>query len=315
MSLQDLEHELTDAVERLRRSVVALRAPRVRGGPGEIGEAAGSGVLVDPDGFLVTNHHVVDGARGLRVRFDGGRELPGEVLGSDPATDLAVVRVPGHDLPAARFADSERLRVGQFAFALGNSLGLPGGPTVSLGVISATGRPLPGADYVLEGPLQTDAAINPGNSGGPLANLSGEVLGINTAMMPFAQGVGFALPSNTVRSIVEQIRSSGRVHRPWLGISAVTVSPALARRERLPTEQGVLVAGVDRAGPAAASGIRAGDVLRQIGERPIGSLRELLAALARLPVGGAVDFEYLREGRVRRGVLRIAEAPPALAAG
>ena len=172
------------------------------------------------------------------------------MIGSDPATDVALVRVNAENLPSATLGDSESLKVGQFVLAIGNALGLPGAPTVSMGVISALGRPLPGTDFVLEGLVQTDAAINPGNSGGPLADLEGRVIGINTAMIPFAQGVGFAIPSDTIKRIVDQISKHGRVVRPWLGISGLDVNPSIARRYGLSVESGVLLAEVMRDSPA-----------------------------------------------------------------
>ncbi len=314
--LHAIEGAAVETVERLRPSVVRLRrySTRPGGGGAPRAEGAGTGIIVDGRGYLVTNDHVVRGARELRVVLDDGREHPGSVVGEDPATDLAVVRIDERDLPAAPLADSERLRVGQLALAIGNALGLPGGPTVSLGVISALGRPLPGADHVLEGLIQTDAAINPGNSGGPLANLEGGVVGVNSAVIPYAQGVGFAIPANTVRNVLDQIRTSGRVIRPWIGISGVSVDRALARRFGLGEPEGVLLAQVHPGGPAARSDLRPGDVLTRLGSERVRGLRDLVAGLARLPIGGAIDFEYVREGRHRRSVLRIGEAPPPLLA-
>ncbi len=306
-----LESEFVGAVERLRPSVVRIRRKRTGrfGGP-DGSEAAGTGVVLDPRGYVVTNDHVVRSSQDLKITLDDGRETHGAVVGEDPATDLALVRIDGRDVPAARFADSERLRVGQFALAIGNSLGLPGGPTVSFGVISAIGRPLPGADHVLEGLIQTDAAINPGNSGGPLADLDGAVVGLNSSVVPFAQGVGFAIPSNTVRAVAEQILSAGRVVRPWIGISGVGADAGLARRFGLARTSGVLLAEVRDDGPSARAGLRPGDLLLRIGPYAVRGLRDLIGALAKLPIGGAVDFEYARGAELKRGVLRIAEAPP-----
>lgn len=312
MSIVGLENELTSAVERLYPSVVRIRkVTRVRAGRrGAVEvEGAGSGVVVDPEGWLVTNDHVVRESSRLEVVDSRGREWEATVVGTDPATDLAVVRVAARDLPAAPLADSERLRVGQFALAIGNSLGLPGGPTVSVGVVSALGRSLPGADYVLEGFLQTDAAINPGNSGGPLANAAGEVIGINATVVAFAQGVGFAIPSNTVRFVVDQIREHGRVARGWIGVSAVSLDAAVARQFGIPQTEGVLVASVFEGGPADRAGLASGDVLTRVGPFPTRRLKDLLRALARIPVGGASDFEFTREGETRRGVVRLASAP------
>ena len=312
MSLLAVESELTRAVERLAPSVVRVERrgarrldptdPRSPGG-------TGSGFVLDARGFVVTNDHVVRGARSVAVALPDGDEVEASVVGEDPLTDVALLRVDGRRLPAARLGDSAALKVGQFALAIGNSLGLPGEPTVSFGVVSALGRPLPGTDFIFEGLIQTDAPINPGNSGGPLANLDGEVIGVNTAVVPFAAGVGFAVPSNTVRSIAEQIRSVGRVVRPWLGISAVPLTPALARRFNVGRTEGILVAEVARRGPAERAGLRPGDVLLVLASRPVRSLKELLSGLAPLPIGGAVDAVFDRSGAEMRTVVRVVEGP------
>ncbi len=201
MTLTFLENQITDAVERLSESVVCINSKKLTM-DARFGlvpqEGTGSGIIVDARGYAVTNNHVIDGADRVWINLKDRRTLAGEVIGGDPATDLAVVRVGANNLPTAELGDSEKLKVGQIALAIGITLGLPGGPTVSGGVISALGRPLPGLDFVFEGLIQTDAAINPGNSGGPLADLNGNVIGINTAMIPHAQGVGFAIPINTI---------------------------------------------------------------------------------------------------------------------
>jgi len=167
---------------------------------------------------------------------------------------------------------------------------------------------------VLEGLIQTDAAINPGNSGGPLADLDGAAIGTNAAMVAHAQGVGFAIPSNTVRFVVDQIREAGRVVRPWIGISGFSLDPGFARRIGLRPDRGVVVAAIQPSGPAEHSGLRKGDVLLRVGPYELSGMRDLVGALARLPIGGAVDVEFDRGGRAERGVLRVAEAPAALAA-
>ncbi|TLY14034.1 MAG: trypsin-like serine protease, partial [Thaumarchaeota archaeon] len=220
MELSDLNDQIVKAVEKLSGSVVSIDSVRLardyRFGVVPL-EGQASGVIIDSTGYIVTNNHVIDGAAKVQVTLKDGRTFIGEVVGTDPATDVALVRVDGVNLPVAMLGDSESLKAGQIVLAIGNALGLPGGPTVSMGVIGALGRPLPGTDFVLEGFIQTDAAINPGNSGGPLADLSGNVIGINTAMIPFAQGVGFAIPTHTVNRVVEQILRHGRVVRPFLG--------------------------------------------------------------------------------------------------
>jgi S1-C subfamily serine protease len=311
LTLPGLEQQITEAVERLSESVVSIDSTRLaRNMYGVVPiEGGGSGFILDARGLIVTNNHVIDNAAQVQVHLKDGRTFVGEVVASDPATDVAVIRVEAQNLPAAELADSEKLKVGQIVLAIGNTLRLPGGHTVSMGVISALGRPLPGADFIFEGLIQTDAAINPGNSGGPLADLNGRVLGINTAMIPFAQGVGFALPINTVKAVVDQILERGRVIRPWLGISGTNLNPGIVRRYDLPTETGVLVVETVARSPADEAGLRAGDILIQIGPHEIGQMRDLLAALAKLAIGAEVEVIFLRDRRKYRSTLRLVEAP------
>jgi serine protease Do len=310
--LAPIESEVTAAVDRLSESVVSLSSYRLASREGRLlgpVEGSGSGIVLDTEGHIVTNHHVIDGASRVLVHLPDGREVDAEVVGSDEATDVALVRVSAGGLKPVPLGDSDHLKVGQVALAVGNSLGLPGGPTVSAGVISALGRPLPGTDYIFEGLIQTDAAINPGNSGGPLANLNGEVVGVNTAMVPFAQGVGFAVPVNTVRRITTEIREHGRVLRPWLGISGVTLTTPVARRYGILAEAGVLVAEVIASGPAAHAGLRPGDVIVGADQRPLKDMKSLLVALSRQPVGSELPLAVLRRGVERRVVLKPALRP------
>src|SRR5690348_11393152 len=238
-TLSALENQVTEAVERLSESVVSIDSVRVtrdfRYGLVPI-EGKGSGVIIDKNGLIITNNHVIDESTRVQVHLKDGRTLLGEVVGTDPSTDIALIRVAAENLPAANLGDSEHLKVGQIALAIGNTLGLQGAPTVSMGVVSALGRPLPGTDFIFEGLIQTDTAINPGNSGGPLADIGGNVIGMNTAMIPFAQGVGFAIPANTIKWVTQQILEKGRVIRPWLGISGANMNQAIARRYDLPAD-------------------------------------------------------------------------------
>ncbi len=246
----------------------------------------------------------------MKVHLKDGRTFDGEVIGFDPATDVAVIKARTNDsLPAAKLGDSDALKVGQFALAIGNTLGLPGGPTASIGVIGALGRPMPWAKFVFEGLIQTDAAINPGNSGGPLADINGNVIGINTAMIPFAQGVGFAIPINTVKRVSEQIFERGRVIRPWLGISGVDLNAAIARRYDLPIESGVMIVGLDQRGPAYETGLRAGDVIVQVEEYKINRMKDLLLALSKLSIGSVIKITVIRRGSRYTATLRLVESP------
>ncbi len=252
---------------------------------------------------------MIDGATRVQVHLKDGRTLLGEVVGTDASTDIAVVRVQAYNLPAANLGDSEHLKVGQIALAIGNTLGLQGGPTVSMGVVSALGRPLPGTDFIFEGLVQTDTAINPGNSGGPLADIGGNVIGMNTAMIPFAQGVGFAIPINTIKWVTQQILEKGRVIRPWLGISGANMNQAIARRYDLPGDSGVLVVEVDGRGPAYEAGMRVGDVIIQIGTHPVNKMKDILEALSKLSIKEEVEIGFVRMNAKRKALLRLKENP------
>jgi len=312
MTLTSLENQVTGAVEKLSESVVGIDSTKLtrdfRYGLVPV-EGQGSGVIIDPNGTIVTNHHVIDDAAKVQVNLRDGRSFVGEVVGSDPATDVALVKVDAQGLPFATLGDSDSLHVGQFALAIGNALGLPGAPTVSLGVISALGRPLPGTDFVIEGLIQTDAAINPGNSGGPLADLEGRVIGLNTAMIPFAQGVGFAIPSGTVKRVIDQISKQGRVIRPWLGISGLDVNRSVARRYGLSMESGVLLAEVLREGPSYRAGLREGDIVVGINETKVHDMKGLVTALSKFGIGEEVTIEFVRTGSAYETNLRLAESP------
>lgn len=312
MEITELESKVTGAVEKVSDSLVSINSRRLerRFPYGVVPlEGQGSGVIIERNGLIVTNNHVIEDASQVQVTLKDGRSYVGEVVGTDEATDIAVVKVDAQDLPSASLGDSESLKVGQFALAIGNALGLPGGPTVSMGVISATGRPLPGSDFIFEGLLQTDAAVNPGNSGGPLADLNGRVIGINTAMLPFAQGVGFAIPINTVKRIAGEILEKGRVTRPWVGISGVDLNRALSRRYGIPIDAGFLVAELVPGSPAHEAGVKVGDVITEAEGIEVKRTKDLLFALSKLPVGESLALTVLRMGNMVRLQVRTAEAP------
>jgi len=312
MALSGFENQVTQAVEKLSESIVSVSSMRLeRRFFGIIpSEGQGSGIVLDRKGLIITNNHVIDGANQVHVSLKDGRTFTGEVVGSDEATDVAVIRVEAPDLPAAELGDSEALRVGQIVLAIGNALALPGGPTVSMGVLSAKGRPLPGSDFIFEGLLQTDAAVNPGNSGGPLADLDGRIIGITTLMIPFAQGMGFAIPINTVKKIAQEILENGRVTRRWIGISGIDVTPQLARRYNLQTESGFLVAEVVPRSPADFAGLRNGDVVVGAGGSNVKQTKDLLLAISKVGAGDNISIDINRMGR--RGVLEVrpTESPP-----
>ncbi|MDG6985482.1 MAG: trypsin-like peptidase domain-containing protein [Nitrososphaerota archaeon] len=312
MALSGFEGQVTAAVEKLGESIVSVSSMRLeRRFFGIVPlEGQGSGIILDRDGLVVTNNHVIDGANQVHVSLKDGRTFTGEVVGSDEATDVAVIRVNASDLPAAELGDSEAVRVGQFVLAIGNALALPGGPTVSMGVLSAKGRPLPGSDFIFEGLLQTDAAVNPGNSGGPLADLDGKIIGITTLMIPYAQGMGFAIPINTVKRIAQEILQNGRVSRRWIGISGIDVTPQLARRYSLQTDTGFLVAEVVPRSPAEFAGLRNGDVVVGADGAGVKHTKDLLMAISKAESGGKVRLEINRAGRKGELDVSPAEAPP-----
>ena len=227
-------------------------------------EGVGSGVIIDEKGYILTNNHVIDDAERLKVTLADGRVLKGKVAGTDEVTDLAVLKVESEEpLPAAALGDSDGLKAGQIVLAIGNPFGLTGGPAVTAGIVSSLDRSIQTRNGVLE-LIQTDAAINPGNSGGPLVNTKGEVIAINTANMPYAQGIGFAIPVNTAKKILQELIEKGKVARAWIGIASIKVTPRLARFYGLPTREGALVAGVEPYSPADDAGLRKGDIIEEI---------------------------------------------------
>ena len=312
MALSGFENLVTLAVEKLSESIVSVSSMRLeRRFFGIVpSEGQGSGIILDRNGLIITNNHVIDGANQVHVSLKDGRTFTGEVVGSDENTDVAVIRVNASDLPAAELGDSEALKVGQIVLAIGNALALPGGPTVSMGVLSAKGRPLPGSDFIFEGLLQTDAAVNPGNSGGPLADLDGRIIGITTLMIPYAQGMGFAIPINTVKKIAQEILETGKVTRRWIGISGIDVTPQLARRYSLQTESGFLVAEVMPRSPADYAGLHSGDVVVGAAGEAVKHTKDLLVAISKVQPGGSIRLDVNRIGRTGVVEVRPAEASP-----
>ena len=309
----ELQDQLVQSIEKLNESVVSVESIRLERNFrfGAVPrEGQGSGIIFDSRGYIITNNHVIDGASKVQIHLKDGRSFEGEVIGNDNETDVALIRAKTDErLPSATLGNSDELKVGQFALAIGNALGLPGGSTASLGLIGALGRPLPWAEFIFEGLIQTDAAINPGNSGGPLADIKGNVIGINTAMIPFAQGVGFAIPINTVKRVVEQIFANGRVIRPWLGISGLNMTPQIARRYNIQSESGVMVTELSREGPAYEAGLRSNDIIVQVADQEIKQLKDLLVALSKQAVGSMVKLQYIRMGRRGETSLRLVEIP------
>ena len=278
-----------------------------RRAPREDGRAAGSGVIVDARGYILTNNHVVENASAIEVRLSDGRKFKATLVGRDARTDLAVLKIESPaPLPVAELGDSDRLRVGQWAIAIGNPFGLD--RTVTAGIISATGRTHVGvATY--EAFIQTDASINPGNSGGPLLNLDGRVIGINTAIVSSGQGIGFAIPITMARDIMTQLIARGRVVRGWLGVVIQDLTPELAAGFGVKEDAGVLVADVMKDGPAAAAGLRPGDVIVEFGGAAIKDVPDLQKRVASVEPGRAAPVKVMREKKMVTLSVTIGEQP------
>jgi len=258
--------------------------------------AVGSGFLIAPDGLVLTNDHVVEDADLLRVRLSDQREFPAKVLGHDDRLDVALLKLEGaRELPVVELGSSEATRVGDWVVAMGNPYGL--GRSVTVGIVSARARPV-GSDS-FDYYLQTDAAINPGNSGGPLFNAAGQVIGINTAIAAHGRGIGFAIPIDEGRPVLDELRDKGRLRRGHMGVVFQPLTQALSRAMKLPSQNGALVSELEPRGTADSAGIKPGDVITSVAGRPIEKAYDLLRYLGRLPPGKAVQVTVIREGRAR----------------
>jgi Do/DeqQ family serine protease len=320
---------LAAAAQRASPSVVSIAASRVpeknphaddpwfrfffglRGGPQDLEpqRGLGSGVIASPEGFLITNHHVIDGADAIEVLLADGRQAQAQLIGSDPESDVAVLKIDLPSLPAVVFGNSDRLAIGESVLAIGNPFGV--GQTVTAGIVSALDRRGLGLN-VFENFIQTDAAINPGNSGGALVDANGHLVGINTAIFSRSGGslgIGFAIPAATARSVMESLIRDGKVVRGWIGVEPREFNAEMAETLRLPVQRGVLIAGVLRDGPAAAGGIQPGDVVVKIGEQPVTSTADLLGAVAALPPGSTAAIGVQRGDKALNLSVKIAQRP------
>ncbi|MGQ3685621.1 MAG: DegQ family serine endoprotease [Candidatus Loosdrechtia sp.] len=276
-------------------------------------QGLGSGVILDAnEGYIITNNHVVEGADELKITLGDRREFDGKVVGTDPQTDIAIIKIEGKDLPFAKLGDSDTIRVGQWAIAIGNPFGLT--QTVSIGIISATGRTNIGvAQY--EDMIQTDAAINPGNSGGPLVNIRGEVVGINTAIFTRSggyQGIGFAIPVNMVKIIKRDLIDKGKVTRGWLGVVIQDIDPSLAKSFGVTVTEGVLVSDVQVNSPAKEAGFERGDIVIEYDGRAMRDVNHLRNVVAQTTVGKKVMVKVLRNGKEKELTVKIGEQPAEL---
>lgn len=280
------------------------------GGPHRPEQSAGSGVILEPNGYIVTNNHVVEGATQITVTLSDRREFPAKIIGTDPKTDLAIIKIEAKDLSSMKWADYDELQVGDVVLAVGSPFGLSS--TVTMGIISALGRGNVGiADY--EDFIQTDAAINPGNSGGALVNMQGKLIGINTAIFSRtggSEGIGFAIPSSIATDIVDSLTKMGKVVRGWMGVAIQEITPALAKSFKLPEERkGVLISDVNENGPSHTAGMRRGDVVIAFNGKEVQSVSQLRNLVARMAVGKDADIKILREGKEQLLKVKVAERP------
>ncbi len=267
-------------------------------------QGVGSGFIFSRDGLIVTNHHVVKGAEDIRITLHDGRAYTAKVLGSDPKTDLALLKIEEKvKLPAVTFADSDSIAPGDWVIAIGNPFGL--GHTVTAGIVSGTGRSIGSGPY--DNFIQTDASINPGNSGGPLFNLSGEVIGVNTAILPHGQGIGFSIPVNMMRNIVASLNEKGYVSRAWLGVQIQDVTPELAQAFDLKQAKGALVSGVLSESPAERAGIRRGDVIVGFEGKGVNNARTFPRMVAKAAIGKEAKVRILRNGRPQEIAVTLGE--------
>ncbi|HET6516393.1 MAG TPA: DegQ family serine endoprotease [Thermodesulfovibrionales bacterium] len=276
-------------------------------------QSLGSGVIVTKDGYIITNNHVVEQSEDIRVTLYDKRSFRGKVVGSDPKTDIAVVKISADNLPTIPWGDSDGLQVGEFVLAIGNPFGLS--HTVTMGIISAVGRANVGiADY--EDFIQTDAAINPGNSGGPLVNIKGELIGINTAIFSRTggyQGIGFAVPSNMTKLVMEQLMKQGKIVRGWLGVSIQEITPELSQKFGIQDSKGALVSDVTKGSPAEKAGIMRGDIILEFNGKEVTSVGALRNSVAQSKTGSEVTLKVLRTGKTYTLKTIIAELPKEMA--
>jgi S1-C subfamily serine protease len=304
-ALDAYSRAVVGVVERVGPAVVSISRASRRGPAG-----AGSGVAFAPDGYVLTNAHVAAGADEIELGFTDGTSSRARVVGVDHATDLAVVRASGPAPSHAQFGVSSRLRVGQLVIAIGNPLGFSS--TVSAGVVSALGRTMRARDgRAMEGIIQSDVALNPGNSGGPLVDSRGRVVGINTAIILGAQGISFSVPVDTAKWVVGELMTSGRVRRGWLGIAGQNrpLDRKIVRRLDLANASGVEISGFDERGPAARSGLRLGDIVVTLDERPVASVDDIHRALQKWPIAAPFRLGVVRDRKLVAVEVMPVEAP------
>ena len=306
-----------DVVERAKKT--AMRGddlPMIPGFPGfgrpepRTQRGTGSGVIISPDGYILTNNHVAGEADEIKVKLSDGREVKARRVGTDPETDLALIKIDEQNLPFARLGDSTKLEQGEWVVALGSPFGLA--QTMTAGIVSATSRDLGNSPY--DNYIQTDASINPGNSGGPLINMNGEVIGINTMIFSKSggsEGIGFAIPSNLAKKVYAQLAKSGKVSRGYLGLNLQPVTPAIAKSVGFAGKDGVLVGDLAENSPAGKAGLRSGDVITEFDGQAVKTPKQLTEVVADTPVGKAVNVRYFRDGQAQAATIKLGERPGA----
>jgi serine protease Do len=272
-------------------------------------KGTGSGFIINQEGYVLTNEHVVRKADNIKITLSDGREFDGEVIGSDVTSDMAIVKIKADHLPSVTLGNSDELRVGEIVIAIGNPYGLQ--QTVTMGVVSAKGRSIPAGTegQVYRNFIQTDTAINPGNSGGPLLNIKGEVVGINTAIIPYAQGIGFAIPINIAKKNIDDLINLGKVRRSWLGVYIQDVTPEIAKQFNLTEAKGVLVGDVIKNSPAEDVGIKTGDIIMKVNDEEVNSPEELQDKIRDVEIGKNADIEVMRDGKTINFIVEIVEMP------
>lgn len=307
------ESQIIDVSEKVSPSVVRISTTQVISDffftyetPG-----LGSGFIISPDGEIVTNYHVIEGAKKITVTLNDGSEYDATILGSDPSSDVALIKIKAQDLPYLTFGDSSQLKVGQTVIAIGNPYGLD--HTITTGVISALERTLSFEDgKTLVGVIQTDAAINPGNSGGPLLTLTGSVIGMNTAIYQSAQGIGFAVSSNTIMKVVSDLKLFGKVRWPFLGISGVSITDEIAKRNNLPVNKGVLIIQVYPGTSAALAGLKEYDIIIKFDGKDVTSVQEITKYLRQHNIGDKVKIEIYRDNKKMEVEVTLKEKPESI---
>ncbi len=306
------EKAVLDTLEKVSKSVVNISTTRlvysmfyqvvpVKG--------VGSGTIIDARGYVLTNNHVIQDAEKITVTLWNGEVVKGTIEGSCTSHDTAVVKIDKKDLTIAEFGDSEKLRVGQRVYAIGNPFGLAGGPSITSGVISALKRTIDSERGLLENLVQTDAAINPGNSGGPLVDLDGRIIAVSTAIVPFAQGIGFAIPINSARECSDKLIGKEGFAKPWLGIVGLSLTPDIARYYDLPVDKGVVVTRIVDGSPAHRGGIMVGDIILKLDNTPVPHIEDLSKEMQKRKIGTKMRVTIFRNGRERTLEVSLSQLP------